>query len=400
MSLDTHCNQSKNVCLSLFHEDDNDGGPRLTRELSLRLLTAPNLHSATSRTSNSVATSKTCMDSATHIHLFATIIEDILIQLRILGECNNEMHFYKTQFVMQGLLEEKFGVESFDHQDELLEIDPKNLENDVYKLRKHAADRNTCITVLTHTYLGLTKYGTFEALVNYRQDAEDRMDHFLFLIDEEARNKEMRRSLRRQVRQQRIRIKSCIYETNQIVDELISRLEDETVKRSTQERYTEKWESSRTEQNNKRIQDKEASFSSTITKYQNKADDEQRVHSEVENIINITVYETLRKIEECMSKYDKDMEDLEVKITTMRLNYEKQVEKRIELEQKLAEHDVEMKNFIQFKVEREKVRAYQRKMANAAIIVQAWWRGLLVRLELGPFKPSLQKKKRNKKKKK
>lgn len=45
--------------------------------------------------------------------------------------------------------------------------------------------------------------------------------------------------------------------------------------------------------------------------------------------------ETLKKIEECMSKYDKDMEALEVKITIMRLNYEKQAEKRLELEQKV-----------------------------------------------------------------
>lgn len=37
-----------------------------------------------------------------------------------------------------------------------------------------------------------------------------------------------------------------------------------------------------------------------------------------------------------MSKYDKDMEALEVKITIMRLNYEKQAEKRLELEQKVS----------------------------------------------------------------
>lgn len=46
--------------------------------------------------------------------------------------------------------------------------------------------------------------------------------------------------------------------------------------------------------------------------------------------------ETLKKIEECMSKYDKDMEALEFKITIMRLNYEKQAEQRLELEQKVS----------------------------------------------------------------
>lgn len=55
-----------------------------------------------------------------------------------------------------------------------------------------------------------------------------------------------------------------------------------------------------------------------------------------------------------------------------------------------------MKNWIQFKKEREVARLYHEKMLNSAITVQAWWRGLLVRLHLGPYivkKPKKQKKK-------
>lgn len=59
-----------------------------------------------------------------------------------------------------------------------------------------------------------------------------------------------------------------------------------------------------------------------------------------------------------------------------------------------------MKAWIKFKDEREKARAYREKMTTSAIIVQAWWRGLLVRLELGPFKPKKPKRGFDPKKKK
>lgn len=39
-----------------------------------------------------------------------------------------------------------------------------------------------------------------------------------------------------------------------------------------------------------------------------------------------------------------------------------------------------------FKEAREKERQYRELMNKSAIIVQAWWRGLLVRKELGPYK--------------
>lgn len=45
-----------------------------------------------------------------------------------------------------------------------------------------------------------------------------------------------------------------------------------------------------------------------------------------------------------------------------------------------------MKDWVYFKDEREKARLYREKMNNSATIVQAWWRGLLVRLQLGPYK--------------
>lgn len=52
-----------------------------------------------------------------------------------------------------------------------------------------------------------------------------------------------------------------------------------------------------------------------------------------------------------------------------------------------ATHETLMKNWLKFKADRQDALDYWNKMQNSAIIVQAWWRGLLVRLEMGPYKP-------------
>lgn len=52
----------------------------------------------------------------------------------------------------------------------------------------------------------------------------------------------------------------------------------------------------------------------------------------------------------------------------------------------IENHAELIKNWIKFKEDRETARQYREKMTDSAIIVQAWWRGLLVRQQLGPYK--------------
>lgn len=56
-----------------------------------------------------------------------------------------------------------------------------------------------------------------------------------------------------------------------------------------------------------------------------------------------------------------------------------------------------MKQWINFKEEREKARIYRENMTKSAIIVQAWWRGLLVRRRLGPYRVGRKRRGRKKK---
>ncbi|VVC88370.1 unnamed protein product [Leptidea sinapis] len=145
-------------------------------------------------------------------------------------------------------------------------------------------------------------------------------------------------------------------------------------------RYVENWQRARTEQHLQTIYDKEIVPSRVIEYFKQRADYEQRVHAEVELLTNIRINETLEKVESWMNKYDTDMEAIDLKIQLKKNEYQDMFDRRLE------KHDQMMKDWIHFKEEREKARLYREKMMNSAIIIQAWWRGLLVRRQLGPYK--------------
>lgn len=48
----------------------------------------------------------------------------------------------------------------------------------------------------------------------------------------------------------------------------------------------------------------------------------------------------------------------------------------------------------EFKRKRAEAEKYFNDMTRCAIMVQAWWRGLLVRKQLGPYKPVKKKAKK------
>ncbi|XP_045527857.1 dynein regulatory complex protein 9-like isoform X1 [Pieris brassicae] len=317
---------------------------------------------------------------------FATILEDALTQMRILVECNNELRIIKTKLDMKLLVPLKYGVAQPKVTDELESIDPNNLVSNEYKLNKLDSDRNNFTTVLRDTYKDLTLHNRYAVLQEFVNMLVATDEYRLKVADDEVKNKGLRHDLNKQLRQQRNHIKSVIYDTDAIIERLKNFVEDAALYAETESRYTDGWQRARTEQHLQTIIDNEESPSRTIEYYKRRTDHEQRVHTEVELLINIIINETLQKVEDWMNKYDRDMEHIDLKIQLKKNEYQNEHDRRVGLEDTIETHDKQMKDWNYFKEEREKARLYREKMTKSAITVQAWWRGLLVRRELGPFK--------------
>ncbi|CAB3246315.1 unnamed protein product [Arctia plantaginis] len=324
-------------------------------------------------------------------NLFATILEDMLQQLHLLGKCNIGLRLLKVQSDMNELLCAKFSVKPSKIKTEIDNIDVKDVDGEQHKLLKLIADRRLCGNVLKETYLDLSLNQSFFQLSKHIKSVLSREQINQKLLEDESTNKIKRRELLRNLRHQRNHMKSSVYETNAF---------DSSLQREARQRYIDTWQEARCEQHTFGIQNKEAGSSGAIAHYRRKCDEEQRVHSEVEMLANIQLNETLHLIEEVMQKYDKDIEAIDIKLQILKKKLEDQTQTRIEMAQKLVDHEKEIRAWLQFKEERENLRQYRLKMTNAAISVQSWWRGLLVRLELGPYNPRMMKKLEKQKKNK
>ncbi|CAH0594065.1 unnamed protein product [Chrysodeixis includens] len=274
--------------------------------------------------------------------LFACVLEDALTQLRMLGECNNELRIIKTMTDISNLRAMKFKIKPCSIPQDPLAAASLSLDSMQHKLDKLAADRKFCDDILIGTYLELALDRCFNTMMATSQHIEDQEAYRMALADEEAKNKALRRELMKQLRQQRNHIKTVAYDTDLIIDQLKSKVEDAALNAETRGRYITNWQRARSEQHQQTIQDSESGPSENIEYYELRTSQEQRIHSEVELLVNIFI--------------------------------------------NLAEHEILMANWIKFKDDRARALAYQQLMTKSAIIVQAWWRGLLVRLELGPYK--------------
>ncbi|KAJ2953112.1 hypothetical protein O0L34_g674 [Tuta absoluta] len=104
-------------------------------------------------------------------------------------------------------------------------------------------------------------------------------------------------------------------------------------------------------------------------------------------------------MEEVMAKYDADTEAMDVKIQIlMSKNYDI-TEKKQKLAELLEKRTREIKEWCKFKEDRAKARMYHDKMTRSAVAVQAWWRGLLVRRQMGPYRQEIKQVKKKPKKK-
>ncbi|CAH1647183.1 unnamed protein product [Spodoptera littoralis] len=277
---------------------------------------------------------------------------DFLLNI-YLAECNNQLRLIKTMADMAILRAKKYQIKSVEHREDLTRINTKDMGNMQYKLDKLVADRIYFQEVLEETYLELALYRCFSVLTSCNKEVEEQDLYRICLAEEEGKNKLFDAALN---------------------SEIIGR-------------YITNWQCARTEQHTQTINDTESGPSTAISYFRNRGDQEQRVHSEIDLLVNVFINETLAKVESWMNKYDTDMEAIDLKITIMKNKYQDEVAKRKSMEDDLAHHADQMTLWNKFKDDRERARLYRKKMTESAIIVQAWWRGLLVRLELGPFRP-------------
>ncbi|XP_053601727.1 dynein regulatory complex protein 9-like [Plodia interpunctella] len=129
-------------------------------------------------------------------------------------------------------------------------------------------------------------------------------------------------------------------------------------------------------------------------------DHEQRVHDELFKAYELQIKERETGYEYWKERYVKDIANINSRLMVKCEQLRAAIARRKELQKLYDLHDGEMRAWLTFKRERAARLAREKRVRDAATRIQAWWRGVMVRCGLGPFRSLRTAKKSAKGKKK
>ncbi|XP_063373854.1 uncharacterized protein LOC134661637 [Cydia amplana] len=161
---------------------------------------------------------------------------------------------------------------------------------------------------------------------------------------------------------------------------LRDKLKDDLLNASTRLRYAEKWLNARAEAAETRWQRPLAPAPAPSPGH------EERVHNELVKAFLLQIKEREEVSDYWRIRYSDDLAKINEKLANIRDVYMEAIKCREQLQNLYDLHEGEMRGWLTFKRERAARLAREERLRCAATRAQSWWRGVMVRRALGPFK--------------
>ncbi|KAH0944898.1 hypothetical protein HN011_001419 [Eciton burchellii] len=159
-------------------------------------------------------------------------------------------------------------------------------------------------------------------------------------------------------------------------------------------RYVQIWERTRREQNMLRYQLEMDEWQETLKDYHVRERNEDRVNGELTRYLTRRVASIEKQIEQWQQRYDREKETYERQIRQVR----NEIEDGRKYLEKLTTEYRDNQEFIDMYLEEQEAlrrrKEHEDRVQRGTIRMQAWWRGIMVRRKLGPYRPEEKRKKR------
>ncbi|RMX60319.1 hypothetical protein pdam_00018793 [Pocillopora damicornis] len=270
------------------------------------------------------------------------------------------------------------------------------LSND--SLSKIQADRKFLQDVMEETLEEIVTHKSFDSLVRAVDTEKEKKAGLQQTILKEEESRRLVKTLQRQLLEVKKEKESEIQQRNEMIAHLKDQLQEMKAKTSMEGKYIKKDAEVRVSCTQKRCQQAEGSLKEDLETLRYKIDEEARVNSEIETYLRQHHQILDEKLEYWMEKYDRDVEQKQHELDVLKASKANDLAKLQELTQKYSEYE---KVVIEDRVAKEQARRQaeqELEELKSATKIQSWWRGTMVRKQLGPY--SKKKKKKGKKGKK
>ncbi|KAF5279445.1 hypothetical protein FQA39_LY05555 [Lamprigera yunnana] len=150
-------------------------------------------------------------------------------------------------------------------------------------------------------------------------------------------------------------------------------------------RYTEDWENARCFQNDLKISQYQEEQVEKLHQANGNIENEDVVHQVLCNYMNEATEDLSNLIEYWMQKCDKEIEKKDLEILSLQSDWEQLCDNYKKMNEMYVEREMKMEEWNKQKEEERLANNLEARRIWAAIKIQAWWRGTMVRRFLGPF---------------
>uniref|UniRef100_A0A8C2TNP0 IQ motif containing G n=1 Tax=Coturnix japonica TaxID=93934 RepID=A0A8C2TNP0_COTJA len=247
-------------------------------------------------------------------------------------------------------------------------------------LRKIQADRQYVSDVITATMKKMEESGTFDSLIeaNGREKAKKSNLNDILIREEEGK-KEIK-SLQKQLQDVKKETEIELQNRNNVILYLKNELQKAEAKAAMEHRYMKKSTDLQVHQTQKKCSNEENRLNKEIEDLKRKTDEEIRVHVEAENFLRHSHKKVQEKLEYWMEKYENDTDAKDKELDDLK----ESKAKNLEMLQKFASEETIIADRARREAERRK-REQDELELKSILKLQAWWKGTMVRRNLGPY---------------
>ncbi|NXI55228.1 DRC9 protein, partial [Chloroceryle aenea] len=256
----------------------------------------------------------------------------------------------------------------------------------IEKLRKIQADRQYASDVIAITMKKIQESGTFNSLVEANEREKAKKSKFQdFLIREEEGKKEIK-SLEKQIQDVKKETEIELQNRDSVIAYLKDELQEMKAKTDMESSYMKKSTDLQIYQTQKKCRNAENVLAKEVQKLRSKTDEEIRVHVEIENFLRQHHKKVEEKLESWVDKYENDTDAKDEELNALKASKAS----NLEILQRLAEEcqmfeETIIRDRAEKKAERRQLEQDALEL-KSTLKLQAWWRGTMVRRNLGPYR--------------
>lgn len=335
----------------------------------------------------------------------SAIMEDIVDQLSILGyiipvqyerkqSANQKSSHERTSMVASIRktsplsTKEKSMVLETKHrgQDSIFKKPTRQTMMTLEILKKIQNDRQYFSDVIANAMKEMQDSGSFQSLLDTLGKERDSKMNFHEVITREEKGRRKIKFLQKQLVDVKKERQMQVQNGNEYIAHLKDQLQEMKAKTNMENLYMKRNTELQVTQTQKKCNRAEELLLEEIEKLRMKTEEENRVHMEIEMFLKKEQQKLEEKLEFWMEKFDKDTEAKQNELNALKAAKATDLSHLQDLAKMIREYE---QVIIEDRMEKEKTRKKleQDDLELKSIVkLQAWWRGTVIRREIGGFK--------------